>query len=115
MVLYIRELGIGIVAYSPIGRGFLSSGPKMMEKLEDGDARKVCWFHFSLFSIIIMLPPSNKKKCSEIKWTDCQLQNHHENFGLMVLSEALQPLGCEFSLVKKEGASLFVVSEKVVL
>ncbi|KAJ9541539.1 hypothetical protein OSB04_028045 [Centaurea solstitialis] len=35
-----RELGIGIVAYSPLGRGFLSSGPKMLEKLEDGDFRK---------------------------------------------------------------------------
>ncbi|CAI0397711.1 unnamed protein product [Linum tenue] len=27
-----RELGIGIVAYSPLGRGFLSSGPKVAEK-----------------------------------------------------------------------------------
>ncbi|XP_071736384.1 probable aldo-keto reductase 4 [Rutidosis leptorrhynchoides] len=35
-----RELGIGIVAYSPLGRGFLSSGPKMMDKLEEGDFRK---------------------------------------------------------------------------
>ncbi|CAI9271331.1 unnamed protein product [Lactuca saligna] len=37
-----RELGIGIVAYSPLGRGFLSSGPK----LEDSDIRKVCWYLF---------------------------------------------------------------------
>lgn len=37
----IRELGIGIVAYSPLGRGFFSSGPKMLEKLEDNDFRKV--------------------------------------------------------------------------
>ncbi|KAM7496965.1 hypothetical protein LguiA_021379 [Lonicera macranthoides] len=35
-----RELGIGIVAYSPLGRGFLSYGPKMVEKLSDGDFRK---------------------------------------------------------------------------
>ncbi|KAL7613105.1 hypothetical protein Lser_V15G06252 [Lactuca serriola] len=35
-----RELGIGIVTYSPLGRGFFSSGPKMLEKLEDGDFRK---------------------------------------------------------------------------
>ncbi|KAL8246350.1 hypothetical protein R6Q59_007566 [Mikania micrantha] len=35
-----RELGIGIVAYSPLGRGFFSSGSNMIEKLEDGDARK---------------------------------------------------------------------------
>ena len=37
-----RELGIGIVAYSPLGRGFFSSGPKVLENLEDGDLRKVC-------------------------------------------------------------------------
>ncbi|PWA78352.1 aldo/keto reductase/potassium channel subunit beta [Artemisia annua] len=36
-----RELGIGIVSYSPIGRGFLASGPKLVKNLEDGDARKV--------------------------------------------------------------------------
>ncbi|KAI3794884.1 hypothetical protein L1987_37525 [Smallanthus sonchifolius] len=35
-----RELGIGIVAYSPLGRGFFSSGSKIMDKMEDGDYRK---------------------------------------------------------------------------
>jgi len=35
-----RELGIGIVAYSPLGRGFLSSGAKMVESLSDDDIRK---------------------------------------------------------------------------
>ncbi|CAI9117461.1 OLC1v1018859C1 [Oldenlandia corymbosa var. corymbosa] len=35
-----RELGIGIVPYSPLGRGCLSSGPNLLEKLEEGDARK---------------------------------------------------------------------------
>ncbi|XP_076897056.1 putative aldo-keto reductase 4 [Bidens hawaiensis] len=35
-----RELGIGIVAYSPLGRGFFSSGPQILEKLEDSDFRK---------------------------------------------------------------------------
>nr|KAJ0221240.1 hypothetical protein LSAT_V11C200067500 [Lactuca sativa] len=35
-----RELGIGIVTYSPLGRGFFSSGPKVLENLEDGDFRK---------------------------------------------------------------------------
>ncbi|XP_010533925.1 PREDICTED: probable aldo-keto reductase 4 [Tarenaya hassleriana] len=35
-----RELGIGIVAYSPLGRGFFASGPKLLEKLEQGDYRK---------------------------------------------------------------------------
>ncbi|KAL6005460.1 hypothetical protein ACLOJK_006027 [Asimina triloba] len=36
-----RELGIGIVSYSPLGRGFLSSGPKLVEQLSNDDYRKV--------------------------------------------------------------------------
>uniref|UniRef100_A0A7N2LZQ4 NADP-dependent oxidoreductase domain-containing protein n=1 Tax=Quercus lobata TaxID=97700 RepID=A0A7N2LZQ4_QUELO len=32
-----RELGIGIVAYSPLGRGFSSSGSKFVENLSDND------------------------------------------------------------------------------
>ncbi|XP_075085311.1 auxin-induced protein PCNT115-like [Nicotiana tabacum] len=35
-----RELGIGIVAYSPLGKGFLSSGPKLLEDLSNEDFRK---------------------------------------------------------------------------
>ncbi|MBA0801212.1 hypothetical protein Gohar_011589 [Gossypium harknessii] len=35
-----RELGIGIVAYSPLGRGFFSSGPKIVETLSSDDFRK---------------------------------------------------------------------------
>ncbi|KAL4639524.1 hypothetical protein ACB092_03G224400 [Castanea dentata] len=35
-----RELGIGIVAYSPLGRGFFSSGSKFLENLTDDDVRK---------------------------------------------------------------------------
>ncbi|GJS74745.1 topless-related protein 4-like protein isoform X1, partial [Tanacetum coccineum] len=35
-----QELGIGIVAYSPLGRGFFSSGPKLLENLEEGDFHK---------------------------------------------------------------------------
>ncbi|XP_059070209.1 probable aldo-keto reductase 2 [Cryptomeria japonica] len=35
-----RELGIGIVAYSPLGRGFFSSGAKIVENLDDQDFRK---------------------------------------------------------------------------
>jgi len=35
-----RELGIGIVAYSPLGRGFFSTGAKMVESLSDQDFRK---------------------------------------------------------------------------
>uniref|UniRef100_A0A0D3FUA9 NADP-dependent oxidoreductase domain-containing protein n=1 Tax=Oryza barthii TaxID=65489 RepID=A0A0D3FUA9_9ORYZ len=35
-----RELGIGIVAYSPLGRGFFSAGAKLVESLSDQDFRK---------------------------------------------------------------------------
>ncbi|KAL6851544.1 hypothetical protein ACP4OV_020477 [Aristida adscensionis] len=35
-----RELGIGIVAYSPLGRGFLSGGAKLVNSLSDQDSRK---------------------------------------------------------------------------
>ncbi|GAB4857305.1 hypothetical protein Ancab_015213 [Ancistrocladus abbreviatus] len=35
-----RELGIGIVAYSPIGGGFFASGPKIVENLTENDFRK---------------------------------------------------------------------------
>nr|XP_027119285.1 auxin-induced protein PCNT115-like isoform X1 [Coffea arabica] len=35
-----RELGIGIVAYSPLGRGFFTSGSKVVENLSEGDIRK---------------------------------------------------------------------------
>ncbi|CAI9117435.1 OLC1v1018832C1 [Oldenlandia corymbosa var. corymbosa] len=35
-----RELGIGIVVYSPLGGGFFSTGPKLLENLADGDYRK---------------------------------------------------------------------------
>ena len=37
-----RELGIGIVAYSPLGRGFFSTGPQLVENLSKDDIRKVC-------------------------------------------------------------------------
>ncbi|XP_010244073.1 PREDICTED: probable aldo-keto reductase 2 [Nelumbo nucifera] len=35
-----RELGIGIVAYSPLGRGFFSSGPKVVENFTENDFRR---------------------------------------------------------------------------
>ena len=37
----IKELGIGIVAYSPLGQGFLSVGAKFMKSRLDGDVQKV--------------------------------------------------------------------------
>ncbi|XP_048572798.1 probable aldo-keto reductase 2 isoform X2 [Triticum urartu] len=35
-----RELGIGIVCYSPLGRGFFSVGSKLADSLSDDDFRK---------------------------------------------------------------------------
>ncbi|KAF7016965.1 hypothetical protein CFC21_030471, partial [Triticum aestivum] len=35
-----RELGIEIVAYGPLGRGFLSTGPKLVDTLPEDDFRK---------------------------------------------------------------------------
>jgi aryl-alcohol dehydrogenase-like predicted oxidoreductase len=35
-----RELGIGFVAYSPLGRGFLSGGIRSVDDLDPGDFRK---------------------------------------------------------------------------
>jgi aryl-alcohol dehydrogenase-like predicted oxidoreductase len=39
----IRELGIGLVAYSPLGRGFLSGRFDSPEELDDDDFRKVAY------------------------------------------------------------------------
>ena len=39
---FCRKLGIGIVAYSPLGRGFFTTGPKLVETLSNDDVRKVC-------------------------------------------------------------------------
>jgi len=38
---YFREHGIGIVAYSPLGRGFLCGGAKLVDSLSEQDFRKV--------------------------------------------------------------------------
>jgi len=48
-----REHGIGIVAYSPLGRGFFSSGSKMVESLSDDDYRKVNsnWYLWKLIEL----------------------------------------------------------------
>ena len=44
-----RELGIGIVPFSPLGRGFFSAGRKILEDLTDNDMRKVSGRMFALF------------------------------------------------------------------
>jgi aryl-alcohol dehydrogenase-like predicted oxidoreductase len=36
----LRELGIGLVAYSPLGRGFLSGQIKSIDDLDEGDYRR---------------------------------------------------------------------------
>jgi aryl-alcohol dehydrogenase-like predicted oxidoreductase len=36
----VRELGIGFVAYSPLGRGFLSGQIRSLDDLEEGDFRR---------------------------------------------------------------------------
>ena len=35
-----QELGIGFIAYSPLGRGFLTGGVTSLDRLRDGDARR---------------------------------------------------------------------------
>ncbi|XP_044481681.1 probable aldo-keto reductase 5 isoform X2 [Mangifera indica] len=40
IILTCRELGIGIVAYGPLGQGFLSSGPKLLENISKDDFRQ---------------------------------------------------------------------------
>src|SRR5437879_12943499 len=37
----VRELGIGFVAYSPLGRGFLSGRIRSVEDLEENDFRRI--------------------------------------------------------------------------
>jgi aryl-alcohol dehydrogenase-like predicted oxidoreductase len=36
----LRELGIGFVAYSPLGRGFLTGGVRSLDDLDEGDFRR---------------------------------------------------------------------------
>lgn len=36
----LRELGIGLVAYSPLGRGFLTGSIRSIDDLEEGDSRR---------------------------------------------------------------------------
>ena len=52
-----RELGIGIVAYSPLGRGFFSLGAKLLEGLSDTDFRKVASLHYSIIANLCEMYP----------------------------------------------------------
>ncbi|KAJ8437098.1 hypothetical protein Cgig2_016452 [Carnegiea gigantea] len=40
IAVQLEELGIGVVAYGPLGRGFLSFGPKVVETLSKDDFRQ---------------------------------------------------------------------------
>ncbi|KAJ0080280.1 hypothetical protein Patl1_24187 [Pistacia atlantica] len=51
-----RELGIGIVAYSPLGRGFFSSGPKLLENMSKDDFRQCGASRLSLVGKGVSLP-----------------------------------------------------------
>ncbi|CAK9167746.1 unnamed protein product, partial [Ilex paraguariensis] len=51
-----RELGIGIIPYSPLGKGFFTSSPQMVEKLPENDFRQVYRSEKNyLFNIILRL------------------------------------------------------------
>lgn len=56
-----RELGIGIVAYSPLGRGFFSYGPSIAQNFVKEDGRQVRFspifvFHSCyLLDIVVMI------------------------------------------------------------
>ena len=39
-----RELGVSVVAYSPLGRGFMTGRYKSADDFEEGDFRKLCVF-----------------------------------------------------------------------
>ena len=41
IIMGCRELGIGIVPYSPLGQGFFCAGSKVAEGMKDDDLRKV--------------------------------------------------------------------------
>jgi aryl-alcohol dehydrogenase-like predicted oxidoreductase len=43
----VRELGIGFVAYSPLGRGFLTGKIRSLDDLEENDARRVRFPRFA--------------------------------------------------------------------
>uniref|UniRef100_A0A7N2N7A1 NADP-dependent oxidoreductase domain-containing protein n=1 Tax=Quercus lobata TaxID=97700 RepID=A0A7N2N7A1_QUELO len=49
-----KELGIGIVAYSPLGRGFFSSGSKFLENLTNDDYRKLAHMVIDLANIYML-------------------------------------------------------------
>ncbi|KAL8172257.1 hypothetical protein V2J09_024061 [Rumex salicifolius] len=51
----VEELGIGIVAYSPLGRGFLSYGPSMIQDWAEGDYRTVGLVHIIVYTTYVAM------------------------------------------------------------
>ncbi|KAH7428120.1 hypothetical protein KP509_10G076900 [Ceratopteris richardii] len=99
-----RELGIGIVAYSPLGRGFLSAGAKLLESLSETDYRKLAQPRYQTENLqkneklfIALCQLATKKECTPgqlaLAWLQHQgddvvpipgttkLKNFEENMG----------------------------------
>ena len=69
-----RELGIGFVAYSPLGRGFLTGAFQKLDDLSPDDwRRKNPRFHEENFKKNLQLADQVKKMASEKKVTPAQL------------------------------------------
>ncbi|KAH7427862.1 hypothetical protein KP509_10G063900 [Ceratopteris richardii] len=124
-----RELGIGIVAYSPLGRGFLSAGAKLLETLSETDYRKVGQPRYQnenlqknekLFIALCQL--ATKKECTPgqlaLAWLHNQgddvvpipgttkLQNFEENLGSLqvkLTSEEIEEIEAVFHVDAAAG------------
>ncbi|KAK6146578.1 hypothetical protein DH2020_020447 [Rehmannia glutinosa] len=100
-----RELGIGIVPYSPLARGFFSAGPKLIQNLSDGDFRKAENFENNKLVYERVTEMATRKGCTPsqlaLAWVHHQgedvspipgttkIENFNENIG--ALSVKLSP------------------------
>ena len=70
----VRELGIGFVAYSPLGRGFLTGGVRSAGELPDGDFRRLTpRFQGANFERNLRIVERVEELSSEIDVTPAQL------------------------------------------
>lgn len=58
-----QELGIGVVAFNPLGKGFFASGSNISSKFGDNDFRKVSKFIFTYIKWILLT-----QTCTGIKF-----------------------------------------------